>query len=300
MTTTLIDDYEAEADYDREAEDYETEDYDSESEDFEDARSNAARRQRTARARRIRAAQMRAAQARTRRPSRPTMPPAPTTPRQTVAAIRHLDLEHKVGEDSLRSAIERANRRAARATYATVASVAIDQAFDTFEADLKGHDIVRAGLRAAPLLLLSPQRQRPGIEGVLLDPRYMGAAIVAGLVTVGHFRDRGDDVERIDVAQEDLDSGTTNGQLFAVAVNKKGADTGQDVTWAAAPGQSVLQLLDRDGHFTIPKPVTQDTIVPVTATAGGTSRTVFLRLRPAAPKPGTNGPTTAAATSAKP
>lgn len=297
MTTTLLDDYEAEADYDSEAEDFEA-DYDSESEDSEDTRSDAARRQRTARARRIRAAQMRAAQARTRGPSRPTTSPAPTTPRQTVAAIRHLDLEHKVGEDSLRSAIERANRRASRATYATVASVAIDQAFDTFEADLEGHDIVRAGLRVAPLLLLSPQRQRPGIEGVLLDPRSMGAAIVAGLVTVGHFRNRGDDVESIDVAQTDLDSGTTNGQLFAVAVNKKGGDTGQAVTWAATD-QSVLQLLDRDGHFTIPKPVTQDTIVRVTATAGGISRTVFLRIRPAAPPSGTTGGTTAAAAQVK-
>lgn len=295
--TTVLDAYEGETDYGSEAEDYEAEDYeagyDGEGEDFEDARSDALRRQRAARARRIRAARQQMLRERGRRmvgPGgvRPAVParPAPT-PRQTVEAIRNLDLETKVGEDSLRTAIARANRRAAWATRATVAGVAIDQAFDTFESDLAGHDFVRAGLRFAPLLLLSPERRRPGVEGVLLDPRFIGAAAVAGLLVIGEFRDRDDEVASIEIDRGDLNSGIKTGQLFAVAANKKGADTGQQITWDS-PDQSVFQL-QRDGQFTIPNPVTQDTTVRVTVTAGRVSRTVFLRLRPPAPADDSSG-----------
>jgi len=289
----LLDSYESEADYDSEAEDYEA-DYDSEGEDYEDVRSDRLRRERAARAQRLRAARQR--MLRDRRMTRPTVarpPTTPTTPRQTVQAIRNLDLETKVGEDSLRAAIERANRRAKYATYATVAGVAIDQAFDTFQADLDGHEFVRAGLRLSPLLLLMPQR-RPGVEGVLLDPRFIGAAAVAGLVAVGQIRDRDDDVDTIDIDINDIDSGIASGQIVGVAVNKKGADTGQEISWSS-PDQSVFQL-DRTGRFSIPSPVTQSTTVRVTATAGGISRTVFIRLQPPAPKAsGTPGSTASAA-----
>lgn len=294
MSTMLLDDYDydSEADYDGEAEDYdsegedyEAEDYDGEGEgeDFENARRNALRRQRAARARRIRAArarQVRAARQRSaqarRRGVAPAPRPAPTTPRQTVAAIRTLDLENKVGEDSLRTAIARSNRRATRATYATVAGVAINQAFDTFEKDLDGHEFVRAGLRLSPLLLLSPQR-RPGVEGVLLDPRVMGAAAVAGLVAVGQFRERDDDVASIEIDRNELDVSRQQGQLLAAAVNKKGADTGREIIWTSSghPGFT----LDKAGHFTISGSVDAGSTVRVTATAGDISKTFFLRFR---------------------
>ena len=41
-------------------------------------------------------------------------------------------------------------------------------------------------------------------------------------------------------------------------------------------------MLEKDGKFTIPTPVTQATTVRVTATAGGISNTVFLVLTPPA------------------
>jgi hypothetical protein len=282
--TVLLDDYEGEADYDSEAEDYEA-DYDSEGEDYEDARSDALRRQRAARARRLRAARQQMSRDRRVTGTRVARPPA--TPRQTVQAIRNLDLETKVGEDSLRAAIERANRRATRATYATVAGVAIDQAFDTFEADLAGHEFVRAGLRFAPLLLLSPQRRRPGVEGVVMDPRFIGAAALAGLLAVGELRDRDDDVATINIDDNDIDSSNGTGQVVGVAVNKKGSDTGKEIIWSS-PDQAVFQL-DRTGRFTIPSPVTQGTTVRVTASAGDVSRTVFIRLVPPTPKTGAVG-----------
>jgi hypothetical protein len=273
--TTMIDDYESEADYDSEAEDYEADfEGEGEGEDFEDARSDALRRRRVARARRLRAARQRMARAQARRQPAPS--PTQATPRKTVEAIRNLGLETKVGEDSLRSAIDRANRRATRATYATVAGVAIDQAFDTFDKDLAGHEFVRAGLRLAPLLLLSPQRRRPGFEGVVLDPRFIGAAAVAGLLAVDKLRDRDDDVDRMNV-QTELNSSIGSGKLPAFAVNKKGANTGQTVTFTPL-SQTGFQI-DKDGNFTVSK-VTAETIVPVTTTAGGVSQTVFLKLKP--------------------
>jgi hypothetical protein len=277
MTTMQLDDYESEADYDSEAEDYDADfEGEGEGEDLEDARSDALRRRRLARARRIRAARQRMARAQARRPVRPTVPSQPT-PRKTVEAIRNLDLETKVGEDSLRMAIERANRRATWATYASVGGLAIDQAFDTFEKDLAGHEFVRGGLRLLPLVLLSPQRRRPGLEGVVLDPRFIGAAAVAGLLTVGKIRERDDDVDLIKI-QNELDSNIASGDLLAVAVNKKGADTGQTVTWT--PVNKAGLKVESDGSFTMNPPVTTETLVPVTATAGGVSQTVFLKLKP--------------------
>jgi hypothetical protein len=276
--STMIDDYGSEADYDSEADAYDADfEGEGEGEDSEDARSDALRRRRLARARRLRDARVRMAREQARRQVRPSPPPSPPTPRKTVEAIRNLDLETKVGEDSLRLAIERANRRATRATYATVASVAIDQAFDTFDKDLVGHEFVRGGLRLTPLLLLAPQRRRPGIEGVVLDPRFIGAAAVAGLLAVDRLRDRDDGVDAIKL-QPELDSNLPPGQLLAFAVNKKGANTGEVVTFTPV-NQAGFQL-DANGNFTFAGAVNRDTVVPITTTAGGVSSTVFLTLKP--------------------
>jgi hypothetical protein len=268
MTTMPLEDYESEADYDSEGEDYGEVDYGSEGEDYEDARSDAIRR---ARARRIALGRRRTAMQRTRRPV--TTVSRTPTPRQTVAAIKNLDLESKVSDDSLRRAIDQVNRRAARATYATVASVALDQALDTFEADLAGHEFVRAGLRAAPLLLLAPQR-RPGLEGVLLDPRVIGAAAIAGVVAIGALRERDDDVDLIEVDVPDLDVTSPHGRFVGIAVNKRGADTGATVTWNSL--DSTVLSVDSAGNFTVVAAGT----ARVTASAGGRTRTVFVKVKP--------------------
>lgn len=274
--TLPIDDYESEADYDSEAEDYEA-DYEANDDgDGEDARSDAIRRRRVARARRLQN-QRRMSQVRAQTPATVATRPAPPTARQTVTAIRNLDLETKVGQDSLRAKIERANRRAARANYATVASVAIAQALDTFESDLASHNIVRAGLRAAPLLALSQERRRPGARGVLLDHRLLGGAAVASILAIDHFRNHRDRVHDIEIDTRAIDSSIGNGVLLAVAVDKNGNDTGVDVTWS--PTNDGTFDLSKDGTFNV-RQVASATSVKVTATAGDTSRTKFIRLTP--------------------
>jgi hypothetical protein len=45
-------------------------------------------------------------------------------------------------------------------------------------ADLAEHEFVRAGVRALPLALLSPGRKRPGLEGLALDPRFIGSRFI--------------------------------------------------------------------------------------------------------------------------
>ncbi|KGN39945.1 Ig-like domain-containing protein [Knoellia aerolata] len=236
------------ADLESDAWDDSEDDFDSETDDAEDARSDAIRR---ARARRIALARRRMGAARVRRPSAAVT--GPTTPRQTVAAIRSLDLETKVGEDSLRRAIERSNRRATRATYATLASVAVDQAFDSFGDELKAHDFVRAGARIAPLMLLSPERRRPGLEGVLLDPRVIGGAVVVGIVAADKLRNRDERVDRVTVQPRiiSLNGGNqVSGTFSATALSRRGAKTDVTVTFDSAD-PTILKVDDRNsGKFT--------------------------------------------------
>jgi len=266
MTISAFDDYEAE-DYDSESEDYdsEAEDYDS-----EDARSDRARRRQAAR--RVTLARQR----RTRSQPRPqraaaTAPSrgAPTA-RQTVAAIRNLDLESKVGEDTLRQSIERANARARRATYAAVASVALDQALDTFGDDLKDHDFVRAALRLGPLLLLTPQHTRRGLEGYLLDPRVLGGAAIAGVVAVGAFRNRDTDVANIEFSPPALTTIGQQGRFAAFAVDSKGRDVSTPIKWAS--DNSAILSLSEQGDFV----VQAVGVVRVTAEAGNFRKSFFL------------------------
>ena len=171
--------------------------YDSEDigEDFgEESRSARRRRERQrparlARQRQIMLARQRQAQMRRRR--RPPLParrpvgaPRPTPP--AIRAVRSLDLETKVELDSLRRAVEESNRRANRATWAAVASTAVDQGLDSFRTNLT-NQYVRAGARFAPLLLLSPKKKKGGVEGFVTDPRFIGGASILGIALLHNF-----------------------------------------------------------------------------------------------------------------
>jgi hypothetical protein len=233
MTTTWLEDYESEAFDDSEA-------YD----DSEDARSDARRR---ARARQIALERRRAAATRA---GRPPVPPRPVTPTQAVSAIRNLDLEAKVTEDSLRRALERSNSRARRATYVTVASTTIEQALDSFGGDLAKHDFVRAGLRFAPLLLLAPERRRKGIEGWALDPRVLGAAGVVGVLAASRFHRKGAAVGRIVVKNSGISMATgATGGLTAVVLDKDGNTLTGNPVFGPTTDSSVIDV-QGDGNYT--------------------------------------------------
>lgn len=173
-------------------------------EDFEaygdpDEASNDDRRRRRVQAQQRRAelAQRRRAQSRARVPARRQPSPA-VAQRATQSAIRTLDLENKVAQDSFRGASAAADKRMSRAEYSAVASAAVNQFIETF--NTPQNDIGRAALRFAPLLLLAPQHRRKGIEGWITDPRVIGLAAVGTIVTIGELRKKGDNGNQITIS----------------------------------------------------------------------------------------------------
>jgi uncharacterized protein YjdB len=209
----------------------------------EDARSDARRR---ARQRQIMAARQRRVPV--RRPQPPRRPVV-AAPAQTVGAVRSevrsLDLETKVALDSLRNRLNEANRLAYRNAWASEVGVAAAQALDSFENGLKPHDWARALIRGAPTLLLAPGKPRkPGIEGILFDPRVAGGAVVAAIFAIGHFRSASHGVSSITVLPPSVSvKAGTNVSLHGVPVDQKGnAVTDVSLTWA--PDDATVATLD--------------------------------------------------------
>jgi hypothetical protein len=189
VSTTWSGDMETEFDEFDDAELYD----DSEAYDDAEAMSPAERRRRA----RLVVARRRAAQRRTAR----RLPAVTSSPKaavqQAVSAVRDLDLETRVAQDTFRSAASAQSKRMTRAEYATVASVLISQGLDTFGSP--DNKFLLAGIKASPLLLLSPQRRGRGVESVITDPRVIGFAAVAGLAIIGDQRNKSSVVKRIDV-----------------------------------------------------------------------------------------------------
>jgi hypothetical protein len=160
-------------------EDLESEDYESNGEaDYEDpVTALDARAQRIMLERRRQQQQRQAVERR-----RPSAPPRRPMPPQR--ASRSLDLEMEL--HSLRRQVKESNRRASRGTWATVAGVLAAEAVNQFD-PLKNHPIVNAAILGAPILLVSPEKQRSGFEGFLLDPRVIGAAAIVGIVIGGRL-----------------------------------------------------------------------------------------------------------------
>lgn len=235
----------------------------------EDARSDARRR---ARQRQILQARQR--QAQQRRPVRAPAPrrpvvtaPAPAAQRQVMTAIRSLDLDTKVELDSLRRALNEANRLAYRNAWAAEASVAASQVLDSFDTGLAPHDWAKALIRGAPTLLLAPGKpRRPGLEGVLFDPRVAGGVVLAGIWAVGHFRGQSHGISDIRIANPSpLASGDT-GTFSAIPVDGHGRTVTATVTWSSDT-PDVLSVNATTGQYTAGDTGTAN----VTATADNVS-----------------------------
>jgi hypothetical protein len=123
---------------------------------------------------------------------------------------------------------------------------------DSFENGLKPHDWARALIRGAPTLLLAPGKPRkPGLEGIVSDPRVAGGVVLAGIFLFGHFRGASQGVTDIvinPVPPGQLRAGQS-GKLTGSAVDKRGNPiAGISITWDSAD-QTILQV-DTDGTFT--------------------------------------------------
>src|SRR6185437_16316595 len=211
----------------------------------EDARSDARRR---ARQRQILLARQR--QAQSRRPVRAPQPRRPVPQRQVMTAIRSLDLDTKVELDSLRRALNEANRLAYRNAWAAEASVAASQVLDSFDTRLAPHDWAKALIRGAPTLLLAPGKpRRPGLEGVLFDPRVAGGVALAGIWAIGHFRGQSQGVADIRIANPSPLASGSGGTFSAIPVDSHGRTVTATITWSSDT-PDVLQVNATTGQYT--------------------------------------------------
>jgi hypothetical protein len=210
-----------------------------------------------------------------RRPVRPAGP----SPRQTIAAVRSLDLDTKVELDSLRRAVEESNRRAARATWAAVASTSVDQGLASFFTDAQSHPYVAAGVRFAPLLFLSPEKKRGGVEGFATDPRVIGGAAILGIALLGTFRNRPQGVGSIaglpnQPISVSISEPAGNPVLNAVALSRDGVQLPQtQLSWTSS-NSNALAVDPSSGAMT-PKQAGSSV---VTAAAGGAASSVTVNV----------------------
>ena len=246
-----------------------------ESETWDEEPRSAAERRRRARQRRIALANRRREQARARSMTRPRPVPAPTPARgvqqQTAAAIRTLDLETKVQEDAFRAAIAAANRRTTRSEYAVAAGVAANQVVETF--DELGNPLLKAAIRFAPLLALSPQRKQNGFGAFITDPRWATAAVVGGILVVGENRKRFTSARQISVlGPSDLAAGSDD--LFVAEVTDiRGQVVDTPVSWESS--NSDVAAIDKASGKVTGKAAG---VVVITATADGARRLVRLKI----------------------
>lgn len=216
----------------------------------EESRSARRRRQRQ-----IMLARQRQQQAQMRRPGRPPSPtqrptrPAAPSSRQTIRAIQSMDLETKVELDSLRRRLEESDRRARRGNWATIAGVAAAEVINQFDT-LENHPNVSAAILGAPLLLLSPEKQRSGIEGFLLDPRVIGGAAVVGIAVASRWRNATHGPGRIQfVGAERVKAGNSGSVTGLAFDHNDNYLSDAAVTYTAVP-PGILNISASDGTYT--------------------------------------------------
>lgn len=220
-------------------------------------------------------------------PQRPVRPSGPSQ-RQTITAIRSLDLETKVGQDSLRRAMEESNRRAARATWAAVAGTAVDQGLDSFASKVT-NQYLRAGARFAPLLFLSPEKKRSGVEGFVTDPRFIGGAAILGIALLGNFTSRAPEASSVYIVPPGkltapaAEAPHVTGHLTAYVRDRNGVNlTPQPALAWTSYNKDVMTLDSASGNYTL-KLVTEAVTVQVSAqTPNGVIGYLNVKVKPSA------------------
>jgi hypothetical protein len=244
----------------------------------EDARSDASQR---ARQREIIRARQRQAQLGRRPPSPPpasraARPPSAAAPasRQTIRAINALDLENKVAQDSLRRAIDDANRRANRATLVAFGELAADQLFDTFETPLANHPLVRAGARWAPFLIFPAYKGKKGFEAFVTHPAVYSFATVGAIYLAGRISNASQNVRHITIYDPSPIAPSSKGNLTGYATDGSGnvlADATANIQWSSS-NSSILNV-STGGSYTAG---TTAGPVLIKAQTGGTTHAIFV------------------------
>jgi hypothetical protein len=196
----------------------------------------------------------------------------------TISALRQVDLDAKVAQDSLSRKVDRANLRASRATYSALATAAVSQVLDTYEQNLKDHALVRAAARVAPLAILPPDQTRRGVDAVLLHPAVIGSALIGAIFLIGKTTTTAQDVHDIRVAVPDVVQVGDRGTLVAIPVARNGRTVSDaPVTWDSRD-DTILRFTDKAaGKFE----AVGAGLVAVTATSGNVTVTSALTVKAA-------------------
>ena len=242
------------------------------SEAYDDSESAASR------ARRRRAQALAAARRRTASRRVSTLP-ATAPPRAVVSAVKELDLQAQIQQDTLRGAMAAQNRRLDRSNFATVATVLIGEAFRTF--GTPDNTFVRAGIQASPLLLLSPGRSRGGLEGVIRHPAFYGGVGALGLAFIGDQRQRNSSVQSVNVLGPTQLTATKEDVFAADVLDARGKPSTVAPTWQS-DNTAVADINATTGRV---KAGANPGIAIITATAGDVVRR--FRLEVVAPASGT-------------
>lgn len=253
-------------------EDLESEEYESNGEaDYQDPGDVDARAQRIMRERqRMMLEQRRRAVERRRPPAPPRRPMPPQGPSRS--------LEFEMELHSLRRQLKESNRRASRGTWATVAGVLAAEAVNQFD-PLKNHPIVNAAILGAPILLVSPEKQRSGFEGFLLDPRVIGIAGIVGIAIGGRLTRTSTSaaVTSIEINSPSSVAVGETAAIGAVALDQNNKFIpGTSFTWQSSDISKLT--VSTPGEATVAQGVALAPHVSITATAAGVTKSVTIQV----------------------
>jgi hypothetical protein len=209
-------------------------------------------------------------QAQQRRPLTPSRPapvrPQPTAPQRMprpagpsagqVSDIQtdvlSLDLDTKAALNRIRRDLDSADKLAYRNAWAAEASAASALTLDTFGDSLADKDWARALIIGAPTLLLAPRRKRkPGIEGIISDPRFAGALGLGLIFGIGRLTKESRESQGLHAVQLSGPSQLGAGQsvqLTASAVDGKGNKLSLPISYTV--DQKAVADVDSSGKLT--------------------------------------------------
>jgi hypothetical protein len=146
------------------------------------------------------------------------------------------------------------------------------QILDSFEDNLQPHDWARTLIRGLPNLALAPGNpgNKRGLERILYDPRFGGSVLLAGILAVGHFKNRSQGVDdiRISSSSDTVPAAGGTVTITAFATDRNGNPLPNPISWAP-----------QDPTVAAANPASgASTVVTVQPMAAGTATFIFAKV----------------------
>lgn len=183
------------------------------------------------------------------------------------AAIKTVDLSNRVQTDRVGRALSVQNGRIKGNEYALASTKIVDELKERFPDLLKNNEVLKTALPLAPLLFLKPSKSRPGIEGIISDPRVWGPLLTVGAALFSQSRG-GQNAEELSVTPAAFTLNATDTvPLRAAAKDRNGRILSEqpNLTWESS--NNAVATVDEKG---LVKGVSAGTVL-ITATVENTS-----------------------------